>query len=108
MTKVAKARFKIVTWDERPYSDSDGLPKLTRVTAKKTLTGDIAGEGEVEYLMMYRRDGSAFIVGLERVSGGIDGRNGTFVLQRIGIFENGFANESYTVVEGSGTGELRG
>jgi hypothetical protein len=30
----------------------------------KTCTGDIDGEGQVEYLMMYRGDGSATFVGL--------------------------------------------
>jgi hypothetical protein len=83
-------------------------PKLTRASVTKTLTGDIEGEGRVEYLMMYRGDGSATFVGLERITARIDGRSGTFVLQRIGAFENGAAKESYTVVPGSGTRELRG
>ena len=30
------------------------------------------------------------------------------MLQRTGVFENGVAKESYVVVPGSGTGELRG
>jgi hypothetical protein len=74
----------------------------------KTFTGDIEGEGQVEYLMMYRGDGSATFVGLERVSGRIGGRSGTFVLQRTGVFEGGQARETYAVVPGSGTGELAG
>jgi hypothetical protein len=45
---------------------------------------------------------------MERVDGRIDGRAGSFVLQRSGIFEGGQAKESYSVVPGSGTGELRG
>jgi hypothetical protein len=36
------------------------------------------------------------------------GKTGTFVLQRIGVFESGQANESYSVIPGSATGELRG
>lgn len=58
--------------------------------------------------MMYRSDGSATFVGLERISGRIGGRSGTFVLQRLGVFEGGQAKESYSVVPGSATGELRG
>jgi hypothetical protein len=61
----------------------------------------------VEYLMMYRADGSATFVGLERISGQIGSNRGTFVLQRTGVFENGLAKESYSVVPGSGTGDLR-
>ena len=108
MKKTASARFAIKSWDEKPYSEGQDLPKLTRASVTKTLTGDIEGEGQVEYLMMYRSDGSATIVGLERVVGRIGGKTGTFVLQRIGAFENGQAKESYAVVPGSATGELRG
>lgn len=108
MRKSAKARFAIKSWDETPYSQNQDEPKLTRATVRKTLTGDIEGESHVEYLMMYRRDGSAAFVGLERVTGRIEGRMGTFVLQRIGVFEDGQAKESYSVIPGSATGELQG
>ena len=70
-------------------------------------SGDLEGEGRVEYLMMYRRDGSASFVGLERVVGRIAGKTGAFVLQRTGVFEGGQAKESYSVIPGSSTGELR-
>ncbi|OFW11927.1 MAG: hypothetical protein A3H96_26090 [Acidobacteria bacterium RIFCSPLOWO2_02_FULL_67_36] len=107
MKKTANARFAIKTWDEKPYGEGQDLPTLTRATVTKTFTGDIEGEGQVEYLMMYRSDGSATFVGLERVVGRIGGKTGTFVLQRIGVFESGQAKESYSVVPGSATGELR-
>jgi hypothetical protein len=58
--------------------------------------------------MMYRNDGSATFVGLERFVGRIGSKTGTFVLQRTGVFESGQAKESYSVIPGSGTGELRG
>jgi hypothetical protein len=108
MKNSANARFAIKTWDEKPYGEGQDLPRLARASVTKTLTGDIEGEGQVEYLMMYRSDGSATFVGLERVVGRIGGRTGTFVLQRIGVFESGQAKEAYAVVPGSGTGELRG
>jgi hypothetical protein len=108
MKKSANARFAIKSWDEKPYSEGQNLPRLTRASVMKTFTGDIEGEGQVEYLMMYRSDGSATFVGLERVVGRIGGKTGTFVLQRIGVFENGQAKESYSVITGSATGELQG
>jgi Protein of unknown function (DUF3224) len=106
--KTANARFAIKTWDEKPYGEGQGLPKLTRASVTKTFTGDIEGDGQVEYLMMYRSDGSATFVGLERVVGRIAGRSGSFVLQRTGKFEGGQAKESYSVIPGSATGELQG
>lgn len=108
MKQSAHARFGIKSWDERPYSEDEGMPKLSRATVTKSFTGDIEGDGLVEYLMMYRGDGSAAFVGLERIVGRIAGKSGSFVLQRTGVFEGGLAKESYSVVPGSGTGELRG
>jgi hypothetical protein len=108
MKQTANARFAIKSWDEKPYGEGQDLPKLTRASVAKTFTGDVDGEGQVEYLMMYRSDGSASFLGLERFVGRIGGKTGTFVLQRSGLFEGGQAKESYSVVPGSGTGELLG
>lgn len=105
--RTAHCRFAIKGWDEKPYNEGADLPRLTRASVTKTYSGDIVGEGQVEYLMMYRADGSATFVGLERVVGQVDGKTGSFVLQRTGVFEDGQAKESYSVVPGSGTGELR-
>ena len=107
MERTANARFVIKSWDEKPYSEGQDVPRLTRAAVAKTFTGDIEGEGHVEYLMMYRSDGSATFVGLERFVGRLAGKSGTFVLERTGGFENGVAKESYVVIHGSGTGELR-
>jgi hypothetical protein len=108
MKQTAKSRFAIQRWEEKAYSEGDNLPKLTRASVTKAFTGDLEGEGHVEYLMMYRSDGSATFVGFERVVGSIGDKVGTFVLQRTGVFQNGQAKEAYTVVPGSGTGDLRG
>ena len=108
MNQTANARFAVKNWDENAYSEGQDLPKLTRASVTKTFTGDIEGEGHVEYLMMYRSDGSATFVGLERVIGRIGAKTGTFVLQRIGVFEGGLAKESYSVIPGSATGDLQG
>jgi uncharacterized protein DUF3224 len=108
MMKIANARFAIMAWEEKPYDEGQGLPKLTRASVAKTFTGDLEGDGRVEYLMIYRPDGSATYVGMERVTGRLGGRTGSFVLQRAGVFEGGQAKETYSVVPESGTGELRG
>ena len=105
---TASARFAIKSWDEKPYSEGDGQPKLTKATVTKTYSGDIEGEGHVEYLMVYRPDGTASFVGIERVTGKVGGKAGAFVLARNGVFEDGQAKESYSVVPGSGTGTLKG
>ena len=106
--KTANARFAIQSWDETPYSEGPDQPKLTKAAVAKKYTGDLEGEAHAEYLMMYRADGTASFVGLERFAGRLGGRSGSFVLQRTGVFEGGQAKESYAVVPDSATGELRG
>jgi hypothetical protein len=108
MKQNANARFAITSWDEKPYNEGSDQPRLARASVTKTYSGEIEAEGHVEYLMMYRRDGSASFVGLERVVGRIAGKTGTFVMQRTGVFEEGLAKESYAVIAGSATGELQG
>src|SRR5665213_4194983 len=73
MKHTANARFAITNWGEQPYSEGQDLPKMTKAAVTKTFTGDVAGEGHVEYLMMYRSDGTATFVGLERITARIGG-----------------------------------
>jgi uncharacterized protein DUF3224 len=112
MSTHANATFEIKSWDEktwegRPYNEVSGA-KLTRASVAKSLQGDIAGESTLEYLMSYHENGTVSFVGLERVVGSVGGREGSFVLQRIGADEGGVLKETYFVVPGSGTGDLRG
>jgi hypothetical protein len=98
----------VKTWDEKPFSEGVDGPKLARVSVTKSFSGDIAGEGTLEYLMAYGKDGSASFIGLERVVGRIRDRSGSFVLQHTGTFEGGTATATWVVVPGSGTGDLQG
>ena len=52
--------------------------------------------------------GSAGYVAIERVSGTLQGRGGTFVLQHNGIMNRGAPQLSMTVVPDSGTDQLAG
>ncbi len=52
--------------------------------------------------------GSAGYVAIERVSGTLGGRTGTFVLQHSGTMTRGAPQLTITVVPDSGTGELAG
>jgi hypothetical protein len=108
MKQHANARFAIQSWEEQPYSEGPDQPRLTRASVAKTYTGELEGDGQVEYLMLYRSDGSATFVGLERVVGRLGGKRGSFVLQRTGSFEGGQATEADAVIPGSATGDLQG
>lgn len=108
MSTLANATFAMQSWDEKPYDEIEGGPKLTRASVTKAFTGEIEGEGKLEYLMVYRSADSASFVGMERVTGRVAGRAGSFVFLHRGTFEGGVAKDTWVVVPGSGTGELRG
>ncbi len=104
----ATGTFKIESWEEEAYLEDEGGGKLTRASVKQTFTGDIEGEGSVEWLMCYRPDQTADFVGLQRVSGRVGDRSGSFVLQSNGVFDGTEAKADLSVVDGSGTDGLRG
>ena len=104
MSKQATSTFEVKKWDEKPFNEIEGGLKLTRVSVTKSFEGDIRGESFLEYLMMYRDDGTASFVGLERVVGNLSGKQGSFVLHHNGTYEGGTAKATYFVVPGSGTG----
>ena len=74
----------------------------------ETFTGDIDGESTVRALEIRGDDQSASLVSLQRFSGKLGGRQGSFVLQGSETVENGKIKATWFVVPGSGTGGLSG
>ncbi|HBW21088.1 MAG: DUF3224 domain-containing protein [Streptosporangiaceae bacterium] len=106
MTAHAEGTSSVTAWNESTYQELDGKAKLTRATVTFSFSGDLAGEGSWDALMYYRSDGTAVFTGLQRVTGQIGGREGTFVLQADGSFAEGEARSRWQIVDGSGTGGL--
>jgi hypothetical protein len=106
---LAKSKFKIAGWDEKAYGELENGGKLTQASVKQSFSGDIEGEGSVEWLMCYRPDETADFIGLQHIAGRIGERSGSFVLlQTHGTFDGKEARGDLSVVPGSGTGDLRG
>jgi hypothetical protein len=97
-----------VSWEEERYDAAPGQPKFTHARVVHELTGAINGEASMCYLMVYRPDESASFVGLATVTGSIGGRDGSFVMQDVGTFENGVAKSRWTVLPGLGSGAFVG
>jgi hypothetical protein len=107
MTTHGTGTFAFTSWDEKPYSETDGT-KLTQSTVANTFHGDVEGQSTLEYLMFYPAEGAVTFIGLEHITGRLGDRSGSFVLQHSGAFENGAATGRWFVLPGSGTGDLRG
>lgn len=103
---TANATFRIASWKEEPYSTEP--QKMVQAKVERSFEGDLQGASHTEYLMAYTPAGASF-VGLERFSGTLHGKAGTFALQREGkVGADGIVHETFFIVPGSGTGELEG
>jgi hypothetical protein len=93
----------------RPADDKADGPAFGRLAIDKQFHGDLEGTSKGEMLAFGNgASGSGAYVALERVSGALLGRKGTFVLQHNGTMQGGSAHMTVTVVPDSGTDELVG
>ena len=103
----ATGDFNVTSWDEETYAELEA-GKLTRAMVTADFTGDVVGSGRVEWLMCHRGDGTADDVGFQDIDATLDGRRGGFVIASTGTFDGKVAEGPWTVVEGSGRGDLAG
>jgi hypothetical protein len=82
---------------------------LGRLTIDKQFRGDLEGTSKGQMLTaMTATKGSAGYVAVEKVTGTLQGRTGTFVLQHSGTMARGAQSLLVTVVPDSGTSQLTG
>ncbi|HEY7248053.1 MAG TPA: DUF3224 domain-containing protein [Xanthobacteraceae bacterium] len=103
----AEAKITVQNSEAEPY-DQTASPALMQVRLSETFTGDIEGESPVRALQVLRDDRSARLVSMQRFTGKLGRRQGTFVLQGSEIVERGRIKATWFVVPGSGTGDLSG
>jgi len=104
----ATGKIEVHTYEPETYEDSGGETDLVEIHVTEAFHGDIEGEGVVRFLQAVRADGSASFVGIERVTGSVGGRSGTFLLQDAGTVDGSVVSGTLFVVPGSGTGGLAG
>lgn len=107
---VAHGSFTVQMKPQQAEPDfGEGNAKLARMSLDKVFEGDLAALGHGEMLTaMTQTRGSAGYVALERVTGSLQGRKGSFVLQHSGLMDQGAQSLVITVVPDSGAGDLIG
>ena len=85
-------------------------PNLGRMSVEKQYHGDLSGVAKAEMLTAagLAVKESASYSAMERVTGTLHGKKGSFALQHTGIMDRGKPNLTITVVPDSATGELTG
>lgn len=89
-------------------SDESGM-SLVRYGMTEEFTGGVTGTGTASHVSIARKDGTTTFTGIERITGAVDGRTGSFVITDAGYHDrHNMAHGRWTVVAGSATGELAG
>jgi len=108
MTKHAAGPFDVKV-TPLPLSGPTEEATLGRMSIEKQFHGDLEATGTGQMLTVSTEvKGSGVYVAVERVSGKLHGRTGTFALYHRGVMERGEPHLEVTVVPDSGTGELVG
>jgi Protein of unknown function (DUF3224) len=105
---TATGTFDIVSGSEEPYREAPGEVKLTHANGTQKFSGDLSGDGSIEWLMCYLPEGGAHFVGLQRIEGSLCGHRGSFVMEAVGQHTGTSSKATWRVIPGSGTGDLAG
>lgn len=106
MSERARGSFDVKL---TPAEQSADMP-VGRMTIEKEFHGDLEGTSSGQMLMAASSSvqGSAGYVAIEKVTGTLSGRTGSFFLQHTGLMTRGAGELTITVIPDSGTDELVG
>ncbi len=105
---TARGTFEIKLNPLTPYNMAEGA-LLGRMSIDKLFHGELEASSQGEMLSAGTTvQGSAGYVAIERVTGTLAGRRGSFVLQHTGLMARGAPSLTVTVVPDSGTEEFAG
>lgn len=91
---------------DNPQAEGAGIGRLS---LDKRFHGDLEATSQGEMLAFRTAiENSAGYVAIERVTGSLRGRSGSFALQHSSTMQRGTQQQNITVIPDSGTGELAG
>src|SRR4051794_8329082 len=105
----ATGPFEVKVTPQPPDSDVAKAASLGRMSLDKQYHGDLEATAKGEMIAAQTEvKGSAGYVAIERVTGTLKGKKGSFVLQHNATMTRGVPNLNIIVVPDSGTDELKG
>jgi hypothetical protein len=108
MTRQATGPFEVKLNPQAPSAPA-AAAGVGRMSLDKQFHGDLEGSSQGEMLAWRSSvEGSAGYVAMERVTGRLHGRSGSFVLQHSSTMRRGAPVQSIIVVPDSGSDELTG
>ena len=105
----ATGSFEVKMAPQKPDNPQAQAAALGRMSLDKQFHGDLEATSQGEMLsVLDQTKGSGGYVALERVTGTLQGRSGSFVLQHNATMNRGVPQLNVIVVPDSGTGDLSG
>ncbi|WP_030714694.1 DUF3224 domain-containing protein [Streptomyces sp. NRRL F-2580] len=99
--------FTFANWEETPVGSAEAVPRLAHAHVTNAFTGGIeAAKTACDYTIAYTGENVGSYSGMELLTGSVDGRKGSFVLEERGTFDAGGTVCRFEVVPGSATGDL--
>ncbi len=108
MGATISGTFRTTHWNEVEYGSADQGSRLAVTEKESAIDGGIQGTGVLRYSVAYLSDGSSVFTGHQRITGRIDDREGSFVVEDRGSGNAEGASGTWAVVAGSGSGDLAG
>jgi len=108
MSDATAGTFTMVNWEESYYTPEGTWPRLSTVESANTFTGVVEAETILRYTMIYLTETRGVFTGLQTFTGTVAGRRGSFTVQEQGAWEDTTVTSEFTVIPGSGTGDLAG
>jgi hypothetical protein len=102
-----KGKFEVASQSEPPYDTVEGVV-LGRASVDKRFSGPLEGTGKVHMLGVRTPGQSAAYVALERITGKLEARSGSFVVTHVGGMSKTGMSLTIAIVPDTGTGELAG
>jgi len=107
MTGHAQGSFEVKLAPQPPGAGEE--PSIGRMVIDKRYHGGLEATGSGQMLgIRPDANGSGVYVAIERVTGALDGRSGSFVLHHRGVMTRGAPELEVVVAPDSGTGDLSG
>ena len=109
MSQRVAGQFDVKVTPQKPDTQVARAANLARYTIDKRYHGELEATAKGEMLAAQTDvKGSAGYVALERVTGTLEGRSGSFILQHNATMSGGTPRLTITVVPDSATGQLKG
>jgi hypothetical protein len=107
MPEEARSTYENLDVHDLPYDESGGV-RLSRGKVRRKFVGDLVGESRAELLIAAGAPDRLGYVAVDRFTGSIGGRTGSFVFQHGGTIDRGVLTPFGYVVPGTATGDLAG